>query len=86
MNNVTPLNKNSANNLVGDFQKQNIKFDIDPNIVYKHQSLIQNREQISNIKSHIVQILCCADLWVGFQEIASKYQKTNGKQIFVKNI
>ena len=29
MNNVTPLNKNSANNLVGDFQKQNIKFDID---------------------------------------------------------
>ena len=29
MNNVTPLNKNSADNLVGDFQKQNIKFDID---------------------------------------------------------
>ena len=29
MSNVTPLNKHSTNNLVGDFQKQSIKFDID---------------------------------------------------------
>ena len=29
MNNVTHLNKRSANNLVGDFQKQDFKFDID---------------------------------------------------------
>ena len=46
MNNVTPINKHISPNLASDFQKQNIKFDIDKlrnacNEVLKIKALIQ---------------------------------------------
>ena len=76
------ISKSNLDQIWSKFDRSNIKFDVDRNLIDQDQILISNWDQISNIKSRITEIFRSTGSETGIQAGHRKPYKTLGKLTF----